>query len=254
MNGERASQIWTAIALRAQREGMPLSPRHACLACVEALFFCGAGLVLTESLMSFEPDYVTDSNANEVEELQVTLGQGPGIDALRSGMPVLAADLASSTSTRRWPMFAPDAHRLGVGAMFSLPLALGAIGVGVLDLYNDTARHLSDEQLVDAVIYADTALLLVLDAHSGITRSMDGEHFDGSGPVLWRAEVHQAAHMVSAQLGISMLDALVRLHTYAHRHDQRLTDVARSVVERRLGFRRELAAPAMDHDRRGSDD
>jgi hypothetical protein len=227
-----------------------MSPGHACLACVEAVGVSGAGLILTGNLKSLEPVDVTDSYAAEVEELQATLGQGPGIDALESGRPTLVADLASPINTDRWPFFAPDVLRLGVCAMYSLPLALGAIRVGVLDLYSDTSRHLSQEQLVDALVYADTALLLVLDAHSGIT-TINGDNPDRLGPVLWHAEVHQAAGMISVQLGVSALEALVRLRAYAYGHDERLTDVARSVVERRLRFRADDSKPAANHDGRG---
>jgi len=251
VNRDRASRVWASIALLAQREGSSLSPRHACLACVEAVGVSAAGLILTSRTELLEPAYVTDSRAGEVEELQATLGQGPGIDALESGRPTLVADTASPTSNHRWPIFAPGVGRLGVCAMYSLPLALGAIRVGALDLYNDTPGHLTQDQLVDALVYADTALLLVLDAQSGIATPMDGDSPDRLGPVLWHAEVHQAAGMISVQLGVSALEALVRLRAYAYGHDKRLTDVARSVVERRLRFRPDNANPATDHDRRG---
>jgi hypothetical protein len=250
VNTDRASRIWASIALLAQRDGSSVSPGHACLACVEAVGVSGAGLILTGGMKSLEPVYVTNSHAGELEELQATLGQGPGIDALELGRPALVADLASSTSTHQWPMFAPNALKFGICAMYCLPLALGAIRVGVLDLYNDTPGHLSQDQLVDALVYADTALLLVLDAQSGIATSADDDNPDSLGPVLWHAEVHQAAGMVSVQLGVSALEALVRLRAYAYRRDKRLTDVARSVVERRLRFRPDDAVPVKDHDGR----
>ncbi len=220
-----------------------MSPRHACLACVEAVGVSGAGLMVTSSMNSLEPVYVTDSRVSEVEKLQATLGQGPGTDALESGRPILVGDLAAPMSTRRWPMFASEVGRLGVCAMYSLPLALGAIQVGVLDLYNDTSGHLDQEQLVDALIYADTALLLVLDVQSGIATPVGGGHPDGYGPVLWHAQVHQAAGMISGQLGVSVLEALVRLRSYAYAHNEELTDVARSVVGRRLHFRPDDVKP-----------
>ncbi|MBS4727115.1 GAF and ANTAR domain-containing protein [Mycobacterium sp. SM1] len=193
--------------------------------------------------------YTTDGRATEVEELQATVGQGPAIDALDSGMPIIGDDLASPTSLRRWPAFAPEMTRIGVRAMYSLPLALGAIRVGVLDLYHDTPRELTQDQLLDALVYADTALLLVLDSRSGIATPTDGSTAATDGPMLWHAEVHQAAGMVSEQLGISVLDALVRLRAHAYGHGQQLTDVARSVVERRLRFHPD--APATGHDRKG---
>jgi len=150
-------------------------------------------------------------------------------------------------SNHRWPTFAPEVGRLGIYAMYSLPLALGSIEVGVLDLYNDTPEHLSQNQLVDALTYADTALLLVLDAQSGIPTPVEGDYPNGPGPVLWQAQVHQAAGMLSVQLGISALEALVRLRAYAHNHNRRLTDVARSVVEHGLRLRPDDAKFAAGH-------
>ncbi len=219
-----------------------MSPRHACLACVEAVGVTGAGLMLTSNVNSLEPVYVTDSRVSDLEDLQATLGQGPGTDAFESGRPILVGDLSAPMSMRRWPMFASEVGRLGVCAMNSLPLALGAIGVGVLDLYSDTPSHLNQDQLLDALIYADTALLLVLDAQSGIPTPADREHPNGHGPVLWHAQVHQAAGMISAQRGISPLEALVQLRSYAHAHNKGLAEVARSVVERRLRLDRSVRA------------
>ncbi len=223
-----------------------MAPRHACLSCVEAVGVSGAGLMVSDGTASMEPVYVTDSRVGEVENLQATLGQGPGTDALQSGRPILVGDLTAPMSLSRWPMFASEVGRLGVFGMYSLPLALGAIRVGVLDLYNDTPGHLNQDELRDALIYADTALLLALDAQSGIATAPDGEHVTGRGPVLWHANVHQAAGMVSLQLGVSVLDALVRLRAYAHANDKRLTDVARLVVDGRLRLQPDEATSATD--------
>ncbi len=230
----RTTQIWASIWSLAQRDGSAISPKHACLACVEAVHVTGAGFMVSRGTESVEPMYVTDSRVGEAENLQATLGQGPGTDALKSGRPILVGDLTAPMNLERWPMFASEVSRLGVRAMYSLPLALGAIQVGVLDLYNDTPGHLNQDELMDALIYADTALLLVLDAQSGIVTAPDGEHATGLGPVLWHAQVHQAAGMLSLQLGVSALDALACLRAYAHAHGKQLTDVARLVVEGRL--------------------
>lgn len=211
-----------------------MSPRHACLACVEALGVDGAALLVTGSTNALEPVFFTNSRASEVEELQATLGEGPGTDALESGRPVLVGDLTAPMSVHRWPAFAAEAARLGVCGMYSLPLALGAIGVGVLDLYNATPEHLDQDQLVDALIYADTALLLLLDAHSGVAPASDAEHSNDLGPVLWHAQVHKAAEIIALDLGVSALEALVRLRAYAWTRNKSLTAVARSVVEGRL--------------------
>ena len=55
------------------------------------------------------PDFVmcaTDPVAEQLAELQLTLGEGPCHDVLASGAPVLSADLGDENSGRRWPGFA----------------------------------------------------------------------------------------------------------------------------------------------------
>jgi hypothetical protein len=49
-------------------------------------------------------------------------------------------------------------------------------------------------------------------------------------------EVHQAAGMVSVQLGVTIAEALVRLCGHTFRADRLLGDVADDVVNRRLRF------------------
>lgn len=222
------------MSLCARQRGESLAPRHACLACVEELSLSGAALVLASDLQTMEPAYVTGADAGRLTDLQLTLGEGPGVEATASGVLVAVDDLAARGSAERWPVFAPEAARRGARGMYSVPLALGALKVGVLDLYRHAPGELDTEELMDAVVYADTALLLVLDDRGGIVTPPDA---DDHRPALWHAEVHQAAGIVSVQLGVPVLDALVRLRAHAYRHERRLTDVARAVVERRLRFR-----------------
>jgi hypothetical protein len=48
--------------------------------------------------------------------------------------------------------------------------------------------------------------------------------------------VHQAAGMVSAQLGVSVREALTRLRAHAFGNERPLTEVAKDVVRRKLRF------------------
>jgi hypothetical protein len=53
--------------------------------------------------------------------------------------------------------------------------------------------------------------------------------------------VHQAAGMVSGQLDVSVVQALVRIRAYAFGHERLLDGVAEDVVARRLRFTHEDA-------------
>jgi hypothetical protein len=166
---------------------------------------------------------VTDEVGRLLAELQLTLGEGPLLDASASGGPVLASDLADGESGARGPAFAPAACRAGAAAVFAFPLVVGAIRAGVLGLYRDRAGPLSDFQLGDALVFADTAIMLLLDAEE-----------QPAGLPSYRAEIDQATGMLTEQLGVSITDAFVRLRAYAYGNDIQLADVARDIVARRL--------------------
>jgi hypothetical protein len=178
--------------------------------------------------------YASDPLAGEMEELTLTLGEGPGVDALTSG-PALVADLSTPDCVARWPVFAPAAVHAGVRAVFALPLQVGAVRLGVLDLYRAQPGELDREQLADALVLADTACALLLDAEVERERPrLNGGAPEPAGSS--QPEVHQATGMITVQLGVSMAVALIRLRAHAYAHDRRLRDVARDVVARRLRF------------------
>jgi len=74
----RSAQVWAAIAACAQREGTAVSPRHAVISCADALAAAGAGLSVARDGVPREPVLASTPLAEELEELQFTLGQGPG--------------------------------------------------------------------------------------------------------------------------------------------------------------------------------
>ena len=194
---------------------------------------------------------VTDELSELLAELQVTLGEGPGPDAAAFGGPVLASDLGEPEAGRRWPAFAPAARLAGVAAIFAFPLRVGAIRAGVMGLYRTRAGPLSAFQLGDALLFADTATLLLLDAHDQTASdAAESAGSAGSGPggqtaelTLHRAEIDQATGMLTEQLGVGIAEAFIRLRAYAYVNDLRLTDVARDIVTRRLRLQPDPASP-----------
>lgn len=89
-----------------------------------------------------------------------SVGEGPGVDAIDSGQPILVADLAAAYE--RWSMFAYEAVAIGVAAMYALPLQVGAIQVGVLDLYRNTRPELAAIDNADGVAVADMVTSILL--------------------------------------------------------------------------------------------
>ena len=180
---------------------------------------------------------VTDDVSEQLAELELTLGEGPCRDASTSGGPMLASDLSEMQAIRRWPVFAPAACQAGAAAIFAFPLQVGAIRAGVMGLYRERPGSLSAFQLGDALIFADTATLLLLDAQGRAGGSLGSQAGPGDQPAdlaLHRAEIDQATGMLTEQLGVGIAEAFVRLRACAFVNDLRLTDVARDIVARRL--------------------
>ncbi len=199
-----------------------------CVQCVATLEgVAGASVMMTDSAGARGSPAATDTISARIEELQYTLGEGPCVDAVSLGRPVLVGDLAGVESVRRWPGFAPAAAQSGAAALFAFPLQVGAVQIGALSLYSEQAGPLTAEQIRSALVFADAATLLLLPG--GLD---DGHHLDLGR----RAVVHQASGMVAAQLRVPIDTAFARIRAHAYAADRPLEDVAGDVVRRRLRF------------------
>ena len=244
MDADRRMRLWGLVVQCAR--GAPVELGHVCDAAISAANVDSVALAVTGSATPRETLYVSDPFASVLEELALTLGEGPGVDALAGGV-VQAADITDAASMARWPVFAPAAVQAGARAVFALPVQAGGIRLGVMDLYRSQPGGLDGEQLADALILADTACALLLDlagqgqAEQGLAGQSPGRVYPGGPEPVGGAHpvVHQATGMLIVQLGVSAAVAMIRLRAYAYAHERRLRDVAADVVARRLRFESE---------------
>jgi hypothetical protein len=224
---DRSIRLWAQVLRRAG--DAPVEAGHVAAVAAAVAGVDAAAITVVLAASPRENLYASNAMAADMEELTTTLGEGPGCEAL-AGDPALSADLAESTEQRRWPFFAPAAVAAGVRAAFALPLRVGGIRLGVLDLYRAGPGPLDADRLGEALLLADTACALLLDA--SVRPGADPPQ----GVGLQHPEVHQATGMIIAQAGLSPASALFRLRAYAYARDHRLRDVAARVVARRLHF------------------
>jgi len=201
--------------------------------CADVTGVTGAGIMLLSSDVVGVSVSATSVVSTRIEELQYTLGEGPCLDAYRQGRAVLEPDLADPT-TPRWVGFAGAAVESGVRAIFGFPLQVGAVRLGALNLYCDRPGPLTGDQHADALVMADVAAhaVLVMQAEAP-PGTLAGELQAGAD---LQAVVHQASGMVSAQLEVSVGQALIRLRAHAYGNDLLLAEVAEEVVGRRMRF------------------
>lgn len=202
-----------------------------CVVSAQVTGMTGAGIMLMVGDVPRGSLCTTDGVSNTIEELQFTLGEGPCIDAFDRRRPVLEPDLDVVT---RWPAFTPAAFQAGARAVFGFPIQVGATRLGALNLYRDARGPLTDEQHADASVMAEVAARTIIEHQAGVPGGGVQTQLDGGAD--FRLVVHQASGMVSAQLGISVGEALVRLRAYAFAHDCTLDEVGTRVVQRELRF------------------
>jgi hypothetical protein len=174
----------------------------------------------------------SDGPSARLDDLQVTLGEGPAVDVATSGLLILEPDLAT-VPAQRWPAFTPAALELGVRAVFAVPLQIGAIRLGVLVTHRAVPGPIGDGMLADTLALADAA-----------TDALLGQGTGGPAPPVWlsdqpagyRAQIHQATGMISVQLGVTQAEALIRMRAHAFSQHRALADVASDVVARQLRF------------------
>ncbi|MGZ4592246.1 MAG: GAF domain-containing protein [Actinomycetes bacterium] len=232
MNSDRVAELLRTLGPDDDAD-TPLIER-LCRLCVGSIGVDGVGLSVSAGVGKQFTVAATDATSQRVEEMQVLFGEGPCIDAMSSGAPVLVGDLTRPPLAERWPAFTPAARNAGVRATFAFPLQIGAIRLGAMDLYRDRTGSLEHDDLVEARSYADAAVRVILDLH---TQGGDGELPDALAPG-WSSSsaVHQATGMIMVQLGTDLVSAFAALRARAFRSDRRVQDVARDVVERRLQF------------------
>jgi len=195
----------------------------------------GAGVALMTPTGHGGTLAATDGPAEVMENLQLTLGEGPCVNAFRDRRPVLEHDLTKAGA--RWPGFAPAAAEAGIAAIFAFPLQIGAIRLGVLDLYRDTPGSLDRLQLAEALDYAAAATTILLDRQYATS---PGElHPDLADTADSHREIHQATGVIAAQASVPINEALLLLRARAYSEERPLLELAHDVVARRVTFHSE---------------
>ncbi|WEO93457.1 GAF and ANTAR domain-containing protein [Streptomyces sp. FXJ1.172] len=234
-------RVIEALATAARGVDAQQAPEALCRACVGLLPVTGASVSISGGATVRATLCASDRVAAWLAEAQFTLGDGPCQTALDVAAPVLAVDLAKEPDSRRWPLFAHQALALGVRALFSLPLGVGGVAIGTLDLYRDRPGGLSVSELSIALWARDAVTFAVMNLHPrhhGIEPAPEDEAASWvEASEAEHSEVYQAMGIVMVQLGVDPEEALDRMRARAFVEGRTVTEVARDVITRTLHFR-----------------
>jgi hypothetical protein len=180
--------------------------------------------------------------------VQFTVGDGPGCAAFESGRAVLVPDLAASAAVpeqQGWPGFRDLSRELEVRAVFSFPLHLGRAVLGALTTYRLAQGTPDGPSLARALRLSDAAAAAALDLIVGAdTEQANPAHTDSPSDEaqLYRAEIYQAAGMVTVQFGVGIDVATLRVRAHAFATGEPISDIARQIVHHQLHLEADDAA------------
>lgn len=169
-----------------------------------------------------EPVNPADGPARELDDLQVDLGEGPGVEALGAPGPTVVevADLGDADD--RWPAFAPAARARGVVAVLSVGLVPRDRPLGAVTLYVRGEGALPPGA---AALAATVAVPASMALHAA--RRVAGlDH-----AVTSRDLIGQAKGVLMQRDGIGPDEAFGRLVVASQHTNLKLVDVARWLVD-----------------------
>ncbi len=197
-----------------------------CLTAVAAIVVDGAGLALLTG-EHWGPVCAHGAFASEGEDLQVSLGEGPWVDAFDIGELIEVTDLASHEG-KRWPIFSEGMVEAGAGSLASFPLRIGGARFGVMTLYRSAHGELSSDQVADSYVIAQLAAHLIVAAQARVGGDLVISEIE-TGFVRKEA-IHQATGMIMAQLSVGAEDALARLRGAAYAAQRSALEMAIDIV------------------------
>lgn len=223
-----------AIAAGRLRSGFA-SRASLCTPFVDALPVSRAAISILGDPFGIETVCASDREAERLDELQIDLGEGPGWDALASRRPVIETELHGPAPTP-WPLLGEAIRDASTHGVFAFPMTVGSLRIGAVDLYRDTVGSLTLRQI-------DAASFLSRIAATQVLRRAMADLADHDGPIRgggrFRREVHQAVGMVSAQLDVTVDDALAVIRGHAYAVARPVREIAADLVAGRVDFSEE---------------
>ena len=195
--------------------------------CVEVLDVWAAGLLIADPGSTPKVLAASTHQAELLELVQVSSGQGPCLQAMAGNSVVVVEDL--DDWAERWPDWVAGARAMGIRYAYGIPLHRDRRTIGALNLFRREDGPLRPEDLAVGRALADVAAVGILqhralDQATTVTQQL--QHALESRVIL-----EQAKGVLAEREGITVVEAFVRMRQHARSTSQPLGEVARALVE-----------------------
>jgi hypothetical protein len=207
---------------------LPAALQRICRAATSSLSLAGAAVQVITGTSDPVVLGSSDAVSRRLGEIPFEVGEGPCLEAFAIARPVLVPDLLGAGQSR-WPGYVSAIREESVGAVFALPLHVGAVRLGVLEAYGARPRSLSALEVSVALVLAEIATACMIDTPDGSSAAV----LDDRGlmkAMERRVEIHQAQGMVTVDHGVGLAEALALMRAHAFSRDLPLLELARLIL------------------------
>jgi GAF domain-containing protein len=197
-----------------------------------------AGVMLADARGGLRLLASSEERMRVLELFELQSQQGPCLDAYRVHETVTAT---VADGEKLWPDFAAYAAELGFRHMGAVPLQLRDITIGALNIFRVTDHPFADTDLEIAQAMAKVAATGLLQRRTIDDGNLVSEQLRTA--LQSRIAIEQAKGVLAEHLKISVDDAFERLRKHARNTNQKLTELARDVANKRVEART-FTAPA----------
>lgn len=200
---------------------------------VELLPVVAAGVILRDRQGTLHVVASTNDAAQILELFELQNEEGPCLDCLKTGLPVV--NLTELEAGRRWPRFTAAAQEAGFAGVHAIPLHLRSSVVGAMNIFCATSDPLTDADLSLGQALADVATIGLLQERavreSGLLAGQLQRALNS------RVVIEQAKGVLLASAGVDVDQAFGLMREYSRRTNRPLREIAAAVVARRLNAR-----------------
>jgi len=188
-----------------------------------------AAVMLVSPNGRLQPIAASSERTHLLELFELQNWDGPCLDAFRTGEAISSGDLATSSASARWPLFAPQAVGVGFRSVHSVPMRLRNNVIGALNVLRVDTGDLVERDLRLVRALADVATIGVLQH-----RALDEANQASSSlqvALTSRIRVEQAKGIIAERSNVAIDDSFELLRHYARSHQTPISQIAAGVIE-----------------------
>ncbi len=194
-------------------------------ACVEMFDVAGSGIMIADDQNILRYAAASDGPGRQLEVAESNTGQGPCTEAFVTDRTVAVADLAVE---HQWPDLLKAVGPLQIRAVLGVPVRLGAITIGTLDVYRNRPQAWDESEQRALNRYADlveTTLVTALSAHRAEELAGQLQY-----ALDYRITIERGVGYLMARDGVDAVTAFNRLRRAARSTQRKIGDVATELL------------------------